>query len=183
MKKINLLLLVFVMQLTYANLCIGQESPSHSKWSFGTSISGGNSISNELSTNNINSYGICIWGIDLYHNRIQTSLYSQGGWNSKNTMFNYGILTGYNLTDKSILQITPLLGFGIMNHSNDYNLKSTPISSIGVNVDLEFLNNKKSKRNDIWMIRLHYNYSLPLKDCNIVNIHNITIGMVVRGVK
>jgi len=72
------------------------------------------------------------------------------------------------------LQVTPMIGFGAMD--------SKPTPSFGANLDFKLWTNKKTKRNDIWMIRLQYNCSLPLTNEKVVGIHSIAIGVAVNGI-
>lgn len=171
-----------------ANICLGQESSS--KWRFGTAISGGyiynsGDFAKDLNKDNkdINNHGTCTWSVDVDYNRIQTSFYSQAGWGKSGGSINdFGLRAGYSVIDGNILQAAPLLGLGVMCLSNDLeDLKNLPAPSIGAVFNFKFYNNDKSKRNDIWMIRLHYNCSLPLYNGNIDTVHSIMLGIAVKG--
>lgn len=84
MKNITKILLTIYLFVS-VNICFGQEVLSLSKWRFGTALSGGYSFANKDLTNDLNNYASCIWEIDLYYNRIQTSFYSQANWSQKTT--------------------------------------------------------------------------------------------------
>lgn len=180
MKKYNIFLLAVAL-FASSNLCFGQESTLNSKWSFGTTILGGYTYNSPDFANDFNNYGSCFWSVDLGYNRIHASLYAQKGWNSKNDMFDYGLRAGYSVIDRKSWGIGPFLGFGIMYFSHDSGFKNLPAPSVGANFDFKLYNNKKSKHNDIWMIRLQYNCSLPFKDSNIGYVHSIMLGVAVKG--
>lgn len=180
MKNITKILLTIYLFVS-VNICFGQEVLSLSKWRFGTALSGGYSFANKDLTNDLNNYASCIWEIDLYYNRIQTSFYSQANWSQKNNLFDFGLRAGYNIVDGNVVQFTPLIGLGVMSFSHDSNLKNILTPSVGANFDFKLWTNKKSKRNDIWMIRLRYNCSMPSVNDNVVGIHSISIGIAVKG--
>ena len=169
MVKNKFLMLAMSFLLT-ANFCLAQETASISKWRFGTSVSGGYTFAH----NNSNDYVNCNWELDLYHDKLQTSFYSRAGWNETDNMFDFGLKAGYSVVDGNVLQVTPMIGFGTMD--------SKPTPSFGANLDFKLWTNKKTKRNDVWMIRLQYNCSLPLTNEKVVGIHSIAIGVAVKGI-
>ena len=177
MVKNKFFMLAMSFLLT-ANLCLAQETASISKWRFGTSVSGGYTFAH----NNSNDYVNCNWELDLYRDKLQTSFYSRAGWNETDNMFDFGLKAGYSIVDGNVLQVTPMIGFGLMSSNYNSNMKNIITPSVGANLDFKLWTNKKSKRNDIWMIRLQYNCSLPLTNEKVVGIHNISIGVAVNGV-
>ena len=171
-KRMFLLAMVLFISV---NFCLGQETASISKWRFGTSVSGGYTFA----SNNFNDYVSCNWELDLYHGKLQTSFYSRAGWNEIDNMFDFGLRAGYNVVDGKLLQVTPVVGFGFMNFSHHLDLRNIPTPSVGANFDFEMWTNKKTKRNDVWKIRLQYNCSLPLTNEKLVGIHSIAIGIAI----
>lgn len=163
-KRMFLLAMVLFISV---NFCLGQEIASISKWRFGTSVSGGYTFA----SNNFNDYVSCNWELDLYHGKLQTSFYSRAGWNETDNMFDFGLRAGYNVVDGKLLQVAPMIGFGA--------LDSNPTLSVGANFDFKIWTNKKTKRNDVWKIRLQYNCSLPLTNEKLVGIHSIAIGIAI----
>ena len=181
MVKNKFFMLAMSFLLT-ANLCLAQETTSISKWRFGTAVSGVYTFFHHDFTNDIKNYAGCIWELDFCYNRIQTSFYSQAGWNQKNNLSDFGLRAGYNVVDGKVLQVTPVIGFGVMSSNYNSNMKNVITPSVGANLDFKLWTNKKSKRNDIWMIRLRYNCSMSSINEKIVGIHNISIGVAVNGV-
>lgn len=171
-KKVFLLVIVFLVSV---NISSGQETTSISKWRLGTSLSGGYTFAQ----NNFNDYVNCNWELDLYHGKLQTSFYSQAGWNEIDNMFDFGLRAGYNVVDGKLLQVTPVVGFGFMNFSHHLDLRNIPTPSVGANFDFKIWTNKRTKRNDVWKIRLQYNCSLPLTNERFVGIHSIAIGIAI----
>ena len=176
------ILFLIAVMLISPNLCLGQELSSQSKWYFGTAISGGYTNNSGDFARDFDNYGSCLWSVDFGYNRILASLYASKGWNSKNDMFDYGLRAGYSIIDRKTWGITPFLGFGIMYFSHDTNFNNIPAPSAGTNFDFKFYKNNKSKHNDIWMIRLQYNCSLPFQDGNVSYVHSIMLVVAVKGV-
>lgn len=165
-KRMFLLAMLLFVSLNHS---LGQETTSISKWRFGTSQSGGYTFAQ----NNFNDYVNWNWELDLYHDKLQASFYSRAGWNETDNMFDFGLKAGYSVVDRNVLQVTPMIGFGVMS--------SKPTPSFGANLDFKLWTNKKSKRNDIWMIRLQYNCLLPFTNGNVVGIHSVAVGIAVKG--
>lgn len=180
MKKYKSFLLA-VLLISSTNIFFGQESSSQSRWRLGTAILGGYTYNSDDFAKDFNDYGSCLWSVDVLYNRIQASLYASKGWGSDNDMFDYGLRAGYNVIDGNVWGITPFLGFGIMYFGHDSSLENLPAPSAGTNLDFKFYKNKKSKHNDIWMIRLQYNCSLPCKDETVGYVHSIMLGVAVSG--
>lgn len=179
--KTNKVFLLVIGLFVSVNHSFGQEESLSQKWRFGTAVSGGCIITDIDFANDINNYANCIWELNLDYNRIQTSFYSQAGWNSKDNLFDYGLRAGYNIVDGNLLQVTPLVGLGIMNFYHDSSCKNIITPSVGANLDFKLWNNNKTKKNDIWMIRIRYNCLMPSIDRNIITIHSVTIGVAVKG--
>lgn len=172
--------------ICFSTLGFGQTNDS--KWHFGSTVSGGYAICSDGLANDYNNFGTCAWGLDFYYHRLQVSPYCLAGWStlksdgSKTNLFDFGLCAGYKVVDRKILQVTPLLGVGVLSFGHSPDLKNIPTPSAGVSFDFKLWNNEKSKRKDVWMLRLRYDCSLPLNNGYIGAIHSLTLGVAVKGI-
>lgn len=178
--------LILTVLIGLTSFCFGQSNDS--KWRFGSTISGGYAFYSGNIANDFNSFGSCTWDLDFYYGRIHFSPYCQAGWGtlkiegSKYNLFDFGLRAGYNIFDGEVVQVTPLLGIGILSYGRDSGPKNIATPSVGANLDFRLWENEKSRRKDIWMIRLRYACLFPLNNGCIGTIHNITLGFAVKGV-